>query len=90
MGPCEKTMSGPDRTLLPVTGEEVVRRALNVVAVVAIVDALLLVPLEIAALKHAEGTIDILGPMHGVGFLILVGLVYAGRCAATGAGGSRR
>lgn len=55
-----------------------VRRALNVVAVVAIIDALLLVPLVIAALRHAEGTVDVLGPLHGVGFLILVGLVVRG------------
>jgi len=55
-----------------------VRRALNVVAIVAIIDALLLVPLVIAALSHAEGTVDILGPLHGTGFLILVGLVIRG------------
>ena len=55
-----------------------VRRALNVVAIVAMLDAVLLVPLVIAALSHAEGTVDILGPLHGTGFLILVGLVIRG------------
>ena len=55
-----------------------VRRALNVVAIVAIIDALLLVPLVIAAISHAEGTVNILGPLHGTGFLILVGLVIRG------------
>lgn len=58
--------------------QEEVRRALNVVAVVAVIDAVLLVPLVIAAIKHAEGTVDILGPMHGIGFLILVALVIRG------------
>lgn len=58
--------------------EDDVRRALNVVAIVAIIDAVLLVPLVIAALNHAEGTVDILGPLHGTGFLILVGLVVRG------------
>lgn len=61
---------------MPPTDE--VRRALNAIAVVAVIDAVLLVPLVIAALQHAEGTIDILGPLHGVGFLILVGLVIRG------------
>ena len=55
-----------------------VRRSLRVVAIVAIVDFVLLVPLVIAALQHAEGTVDILGPLHGIGFLILVGLVVRG------------
>jgi hypothetical protein len=55
-----------------------VRRALNVVAVVAIIDGVLLVPLLIAAFSHNEGAVDILGPLHGVGFLILVALVVRG------------
>lgn len=58
--------------------DDEVRRALNVIGVVAVLDFLLLVPLVIAALQHAEGTVDILGPLHGVGFLILVGLVIRG------------
>ncbi len=48
------------------------------VSVVALLDAVLLVPLVIAALSHAEGTVDILGPLHGGGFVILVGLVVRG------------
>ena len=55
-----------------------VRRALNVVAVVAVVDAVLLVPLVIAALSHDEGAVNILGPLHGTGFLILLALVLRG------------
>jgi hypothetical protein len=57
---------------------EQVRRALNLVAVVAVIDALLLVPLVIAAVTDAEGTVHVLGPLHGAGFLILVGLVIRG------------
>jgi hypothetical protein len=60
------------------TRDDEVRKALNVIGVVAVIDAVLLVPLVIAALQHAEGTVDILGPLHGVGFLILVGLVVRG------------
>ena len=52
--------------------------ALRVVGIVALVDFLLLVPLVIAALEHSEGTVDVLGPLHGVGFVILVGLVVRG------------
>jgi hypothetical protein len=55
-----------------------VRSALRVVGIVAVLDFLLLVPLVIAALEHAEGTIDVLGPLHGAGFVLLVGLVVRG------------
>lgn len=58
--------------------EDDVRRALNVVAVVAVVDGVLLVPLVIAALSHDEGAVNILGPLHGTGFLILLALVLRG------------
>jgi hypothetical protein len=61
-----------------VPAAEDVRRALNVVAVVAIVDAVLLVPLVIAAINHDEGAVNILGPLHGTGFLILLALVVRG------------
>ena len=45
---------------------------------VAIADFLLLVPLVIAALSHSEGVVSILGPIHGVGYLILLGLCIRG------------
>jgi hypothetical protein len=61
-----------------VSKAEQTRRWLNVVAVVAVVDAFLLVPLVIAALEHAEGTVDVLGPLHGGGFLLLLGLIVRG------------
>jgi hypothetical protein len=62
-----------------VSGADETRRSLNVIGVVAALDALLLVPLVIAALSHAEGTVDVLGPLHGTGFLLLVGLIVRGK-----------
>ncbi len=53
-------------------------RQLNTVRVVAVLDALLLVPLVYAALTDAEGAVDVLGPLHGVGFLILAALTARG------------
>jgi len=58
--------------------QDEIRKWLNVVAIVAIVDAMLLVPLVIAAITDARGTVHVLGPLHGTGFLILVGLVIVG------------
>ena len=58
--------------------ESLVRRRLNVIRTVAIVDALLLVPLVIAALSESEGIVNWLGPIHGVGFLILLFLCARG------------
>lgn len=57
---------------------EEIRSALRVVGIVALLDFVLLVPLVIAALEHAEGTVDVLGPLHGVGFVVLIGLVVRG------------
>ena len=45
---------------------------LNIVLVVAILDALLLVPLVYGFLTESEVHKEILGPIHGIGFLILV------------------
>ena len=61
-----------------VADEREVLSALRVVGIVALLDFLLLVPLVIAALDHAESTVDILGPLHGAGFVLLVGLVIRG------------
>jgi hypothetical protein len=49
-------------------------RLLNVIRIVALADFLLLIPLVVAAVTHAEGVVSILGPIHGTGFLILLGL----------------
>jgi ABC-type Fe3+ transport system permease subunit len=53
-------------------------RQLTLIRWVAAVDFLLLVPLVIAALRHADGLVSLLGPIHGVGFLILLGLCVRG------------
>lgn len=55
-----------------------VRRRLDLIRIVAIVDAMLLVPLVIAALSDAEGVVNWLGPIHGVGYLILLFLCARG------------
>jgi len=53
-------------------------RQLNVIRIVALLDFLLLVPLVVAALSHAEEVVSILGPIHGAGFLVLLGLCAKG------------
>ncbi len=53
-------------------------RRLNLIRTVAVVDALLLVVLVAAALNEAEGVVNWLGPIHGVGFLALVFMCLQG------------
>lgn len=53
-------------------------KRLNVIRVVALLDFALLIPLVIAALTHAEGVVSVLGPIHGAGFLALLGLCLMG------------
>lgn len=53
-------------------------RRLKLIRIVAIADFVLLIPLVIAALTHADGVVSVLGPIHGVGFLALVGLCLIG------------
>ncbi len=55
-----------------------VRRRLNVVLVVAILDGLLLVPLVYGLLTHSEVHKEILGPIHGLGFLLMLFLTARG------------
>ncbi len=57
------------------------RRALRLLLIVGIADALLLIPLVIAALSDAEGAVSVLGPIHGVGFLaeLYLAVRHAGR-----------
>ena len=52
--------------------------SLRLIRIVAIVDFVLLVPLVAAAISHAEGVVDVLGPIHGAGFLLLVFLCVRG------------
>lgn len=55
-----------------------IRKRLLVVRIVAILDAFLLVPLVYGFITDAEVHKEILGPIHGVGFLLLVYLVGMG------------
>jgi integral membrane protein len=58
--------------------ESTVRRRLDVIRVIAIVDAFLLVLLVIVALNDNESVVDWLGPIHGVGYLLLLFLCARG------------
>ncbi|MBI5105333.1 MAG: DUF3817 domain-containing protein [Solirubrobacterales bacterium] len=51
---------------------------LNRIRLVAILDFALLVPLVIAALSDAQGVVSALGPIHGLGFLLLLFLCAKG------------
>jgi hypothetical protein len=51
---------------------------LDLVRRVALADALLLVPLVVAALTDAERLVSFLGPLHGLGFLVLLFLCARG------------
>jgi len=55
-----------------------VKRQLNIVLVVALLDACLLVPLLYGFITDSEVHKQILGPIHGVGFLILLFLTGKG------------
>jgi len=49
------------------------RRQLDGLRLLSLVDGLLLVALVYSALTHDEAAVDVLGPTHGVLFLVLVG-----------------
>ncbi len=53
-------------------------RRLNLIAVVAIADAVLLAVLLWASLGDREGLVHVLGPIHGIGFLLLLVLCIRG------------
>jgi hypothetical protein len=57
---------------------QTVIRRLNWVTAVAIVDAVALVFLIWAAITDREGVVDILGPAHGGGFVLLCVLIGIG------------
>jgi hypothetical protein len=60
-----------------VTADRIARQ-LNVVLVVAVLDALLLVPLVYGFITDSEVHKEILGPIHGIGFLYLLFLTGRG------------
>jgi hypothetical protein len=54
------------------------RRQLRWVAIAATIDFLLLIPLVIASVSDADDVIHVLGPIHGIGFLIQLFLTVRG------------
>jgi hypothetical protein len=55
------------------------RKLLNAVLVVGLIDALLLVVLVyFAFIDRSDAAVHILGPVHGVGYLLLLGLTARG------------
>ncbi len=55
------------------------RKLLNAILVVGVTDALLLVALlYVAFVDHNESAVSVLGPIHGTGYLILLGLTAYG------------
>lgn len=54
------------------------RNLLRQVAMVALLDFALLVPLVASSLADAEGLISVLGPLHGIGFLVELYLTVRG------------
>jgi hypothetical protein len=64
------TLSAPDR--------ERARRLLRWVAIAAAVDFLLLVPLVYASLSDNHSLVSVLGPVHGIGYLIQLFLTVRG------------
>lgn len=55
------------------------RRLLNAVLVVGVLDALLLVVLlYVAFVDRSDATVGVLGPIHGVGYLLLLGMTARG------------
>ena len=65
---------------LPIAPERAgqTRRLLRLIAWVALVDFLLLVPLVIAGVVDNEPLTSVLGPIHGVGFLVELFLAARG------------
>lgn len=53
-------------------------KRLNVIAAIALADALLLVVLLYASFSNSEDLVHVLGPIHGVGFIVLVALCVRG------------
>jgi hypothetical protein len=55
-----------------------IKQQLNIVLVLAILDALLLIPLVYGFMTDSEVHKEILGPIHGIGFLGLIFLTARG------------
>jgi len=71
-------MSSRPNTLRDLVDADRIRRRLNIVLVVALLDALLLVPLLYGFIADADVHKEIVGPVHGVGYLLLLLLTAKG------------
>ena len=60
------------------TPDETTIKQLNLIRVIAIIDFLLLIPLLIASFADNHRAVDVLGPIHGIGFMILLFLCVRG------------
>lgn len=69
---------GNNQSLLPAPDVKQQKTLLNVIAVVAILDFLLLIPLVLGTIGVIDNHKEILGPIHGFGYMILVGLTAYG------------
>jgi hypothetical protein len=54
------------------------RRTLRWVAIAAVIDFVLLVPLLAASFSNNDSLVSVLGPLHGIGFLIQLFLTVRG------------
>ncbi|HST40934.1 MAG TPA: DUF3817 domain-containing protein [Conexibacter sp.] len=71
MPPASPTTSTPDLAST--------RRLLNIVLAIGIADLLLFIALMyVAVIDRNESAISVLGPIHGIGFVALVGLTAKG------------
>jgi len=61
----------------PTATVESTKRLLNIVLAVGIIDLVLFVFLIVAAVNDS-GAVHVLGPIHGIGFLILIGITGKG------------
>ena len=66
-------------TATPTPTDASTRKLLNAVLAVGIADALLLlVLLYVAFVDRSDAAVSAIGPIHGVGFLVLLGLTLKG------------
>jgi hypothetical protein len=77
MGLISSLTTNPPLPTDPEVRAETMRR-LNVIAVIAIADALLLAVLLWASFSDRESAVHVLGPIHGLGFVALLYLCVTG------------
>ncbi len=73
----QRLLANPPNPTDPAVRAGTIRR-LNIIAAVAVADAILLGFLLYASLSDNDDLVHVLGPTHGGGFLILIGLCYIG------------